>query len=122
MIGDGLLQDALVDPLVMAAQKDQIFLPGKLAGHLLVKDLPLRVQVDDARGRPFRLYGADRAVYGLRLHHHAGASPVGIVIHTALALLLREIADIDRGQGKDPSRDRAARDARIHPGLYHLRK
>ena len=81
-IGYDLLQHPLVDSFIMSAQKDQFFLLRQFFCHFLVENLSLRTHIQDSM-LP-RKPGSNRLIRQtdrLRLHDHAGASPIRIIIH-----------------------------------------
>ena len=118
IICNDFLQHPLVNPLIMAAEKDQILLAGKLLGHLLGKNLSLRGHVDDAQtgqlsffircvrnwcaffcpphGDPL-LHGRTGIVNGLSLHQHARSASVWIIVHL-FVFILRIVPDVHRFQ------------------------
>ena len=100
LVGHDLLQDSLVDPLVVAAEQDQVLLPGQVYGHGLVKGPAHRGHVYHP-GFSFQtvLDAFPCIVDRLGLHQHAGSAPVGVIVHTVM-FIQGIVPDIDRLHGQ----------------------
>ena len=123
-IGHDLLDHALVDSFIMPTQKNQLFLLRKLLCHLLGKGFALGTH----KQHPHRLFALCRLCDGfpgiinrLRLHQHARAAAVRVIVHL-IVLILRIIADIDRMDSDQPFLDRPSQNARLQSVFHHFRK
>ena len=74
--------DPLVDPLVVAAEENEMRLPGQLLREGRRKRRAVRGQVDAPAARGLQLL--DRGEDRLRLQHHAGPAAKGPVIGRAV--------------------------------------
>ena len=121
------LQHPLVNAFVMPAEKDQLFFQRQFLHHGLMKYLSLGREIN-ASGTfslfgcpgifPHRLIGTP---HRLRLHHHARAASVRVIIHPHV-LIVCKIPDIYRMQRNFSAFYCPSRDAGIDGILDHLRK
>ena len=110
----------------MPGHQKQAFLFGKALAHLLGKRRAARrhehhMRPGAALGRHRLQNGGAAVVNGLRLHHHAGAAAIGVIVH--LALLVQRVLAYLVGVKLDAAVFlRAANDALRHERLAYLRE
>ena len=88
-----MLSDALVDPLVVAAEDDQVLLQAHLVSYPLVECLSIGRSVDHFIVVPLALEVGNRSVDGLDLEDHPRLPPEGIVIDSP-PLIRSVVADV----------------------------
>ncbi len=125
-----LFQRPFIDALIMSAKKYNIFLFCQLPGHFLMKGFSLGSKVYHPRFRSsfasafflyFFLYRPPAVIDGLRLHQHARASSIGIIIHFSM-LILRIVPYINSFQRYDTVVDCPSENTVFGSLFDHFRK
>jgi hypothetical protein len=101
-VGDQMLPDALVNPLVAATQQGELGLGRQIAGERIVELAARRGKQDDAPALAALPVGrVQRRVDGVDPQHHAGPAAVGRVINLAAAER-RRVAVIEEADLRPP--------------------
>ena len=80
-----MFANAVVHALVVAAEDHQVFLAGKLVGHLLGERFPVRGREDDLIVGALGLEPLHEPVDRLDHHHHSGIAAEAVVVDLAPA-------------------------------------
>ena len=99
-LGDEVLTNAVVNALVMATQDDDVFLHREFVGHGLIECFAIGRGEDYFVVIALCLECRNAIVDGLALHHHAGETTKGIVVHTAVLIggIVTKVMDVDFNQ------------------------
>ena len=116
------IKRALVDPFIMTAEKDQTFLSGELFRLRLREHFGLRSEVDHLRLSAGSLFcRLDSTHNRFRLHDHACAAAIGIVVHSSVGSL-GIIADIDGMQPENAFFYCTSRNTCVDDRINQIRK
>ncbi len=117
LVGRQMRAHPLVNAFIVAAEQRDARLRRQLARDGLRENAPGRVEQDD---RAALVDGFDGGEERLRLHHHAGAAAIGIVVHDMVAIgggVARVVQrDLEQPLGLRPRQDAFAEWAAKHLG------
>ena len=122
IIRHNFLQNTLVNPLIVTAKENQVFLFRHVSCHLLIKHLSLRGEINHTGALPGFL--GNRFISQVNrfcLHQHSSTAAVSIIIYF-LVLVKSIVADIYGLHRKDSCINSTPCNAGVHSIPDHFRK
>ena len=121
LAGDQVVPDPLVDALVVPTEDDDILLEGEAIGSRLIEQVAVGGGEDHLVVGALRPQRLDGALHRLYLHHHAGGTAEGVVIHAAPLIggVVAQIMDNDLSETLLLS---SLKHRHADEGLDHLRQ